>query len=119
MLLSSFGAKFWKTWCGLCEVLIGRLGRLGANFTNIFRAFLVSYDENGQQKQISFPKSAPCGDSTRVPVRTFGTFSCPSDGFCCKMCFSKLKKGAKKMCSFHYKRDDLRKIHTFRTNFGT
>ena len=35
MLLSSFGAKFWKTWCGLCEVLIGRWGRLGANFTNI------------------------------------------------------------------------------------
>ena len=34
MLLSSFGAKFWKTWCGLCEVLIGRWGRLGANFTN-------------------------------------------------------------------------------------
>lgn len=34
MLLSSFGAKFWKTWCGLCEVLIRRWGRFGANFTN-------------------------------------------------------------------------------------
>lgn len=34
MLLGSFGAKFWKTWCGLCEVLIGRWGRLGANFAN-------------------------------------------------------------------------------------
>ena len=92
---------------------------LGANFTNIFRVFLVSCNENGLQKQISFPKSAPCGDSTRVPVRTLGTFSCPSDGFCCKICFSKLKNGAKKMRSFHYKRDDLRKIRTFRTNFCT
>ena len=53
---------------------------LGANFTNIFGVFLVSCNENGQQKQISFPKSAPCGDSTRVPVRTLGTFCCPSDG---------------------------------------
>lgn len=35
MLLSLFGAKLWKTWCGLREVLMGRWGRLGANFTNI------------------------------------------------------------------------------------
>lgn len=34
MLLSSFGAKIRKTWCGLCEVLMKRWGRLGANFTN-------------------------------------------------------------------------------------
>lgn len=91
---------------------------LGANFTNIFGAFLVSYDENGLQKQISFPKSAPCGDSTRVPVRTLGTFSCPKDIFECKTGFSKLKKAIEKMRSFLYKGDDLRKIRTFHYHFG-
>lgn len=119
------GADFVYISAFKCEVkehfsaFLHPLQPLGANFTNIYEAFLVSCNDIGQQKQISFPKSAPRGDSTRVPVRTLGTFSCPSDGFCCKMCFSKLKNGAKKMRSFHYKRDDLRKIHTFRTNFCT
>lgn len=92
---------------------------LGANFTNIFGAFFVSCNENGLQKQISFPKSAPHEDISSVSVRTLGTFSCPKDIFERKTGFSKLKNGTEKVRSFLYKGGDLRKNHTFRCHFGT
>lgn len=107
--------------CGLKEHFAGFLHRqlpLGANFTNIFEAFSGFCNDYRQQKQISFPKSAPHEDISSVSVRTLGTFSCPKDIFECKTDFSKLKKAIEKMRSFLYKGDDLRKIRTFHYLFG-
>lgn len=91
---------------------------LGANFRNIFEAFSGFCNDYRQQKQISFPKSAPHEDISSVSVRTLGTFSCPRVIFECKTGFSKLKKAIEKVRSFLYKRDDLRKIRTFHYLFS-